>query len=163
MMRVMGELDVPGTRTRIGRFSIEHRRTNFADRGEHFRRGRTMSNTINTACKPVAMGVAAVIALSGAFTVGTTASVSAAPLSIGQTVVRDAVPDNVTNVHRRHRHYGGHAVAGLALGIIGAAIAHKAYKRYHRHHHYYGGGPYYSYGYYGAPSCIRRHGAWYCR
>lgn len=89
------------------------------------------------------MGVAAAIALSGAFALGTTAPASAAPLSISQTAVKEAAPDNVIDVRRRHRHYGGHAVAGLALGIIGAAIAHRHYKRHHRrHYHYY---PHYGY------------------
>jgi hypothetical protein len=119
-------------------------------------------DTINRARRPVAVAVAAAIALSGAFALGSTASVNAAPFSVSQAAVKEAAPDNVTNVHRRHRHYGGHAVAGLALGIIGAAIAHKAYKRHYRHHHY-GYHPHYYGGYYGAPGCIRRHGAWYCR
>jgi hypothetical protein len=123
----------------------------------------TIDPTIR-ARKPVAVAVAAAIALSGAFALGSTATVNAAPLSVSQTAVKEAAPDNVTNVHRRHRHYGGHAVAGLALGIIGAAIAHKAYRRHHRHHHHYGYHPhYYGGGYYGSPGCIRRHGAWYCR
>ena len=121
-----------------------------------------MTTINNRARKPAAVSVAAAIALTSVFALGSTAPVNAAPLSISQTAVKEAAPDNVIDVRRRHRHYGGHAIAGLALGIIGAAIAHQAYKRHHRHHyhHHYGYAPY---GYYGAPSCIRRHGAWYCR
>lgn len=117
-------------------------------------------NMSNRARKPVAAAVAAVVALGGAFALGSTTPVNAAPFAISQTAVKEAAPDNVIDVRRRHRHYGGHAVAGLALGIIGAAIAHKAYRRHHRHHYHHGYHPHY---YYGAPSCIRRHGAWYCR
>jgi hypothetical protein len=123
-------------------------------------KGKTMTNTNSNARKPVAIGIAAAIALSGAFALGTTAPASAAPFSVSQAAVKEAAPENVIDVRRRHRHWhGGHAVAGLALGIIGAAIAHKAYRRHHRHHYH----PYYYGGYYGAPGCIRRHGAWYCR
>ena len=44
----------------------------------------TTGNTGNRARKPIAVGVAATIALSGAFALGTTAPVNAAPLSISQ-------------------------------------------------------------------------------
>lgn len=120
-------------------------------------------NMSNRARKPVVAAVATAIALGGAFALGSTAPASAAPLAVSHTAVKEAAPDNVIDVRRRHRHrhwHGGHAVAGLALGVIGAAIAHKAYRRHHRHHYHRG---YYHPHYYGAPSCIRRHGAWYCR
>jgi hypothetical protein len=106
------------------------------------------------------MGVAAAISLSGAFALGATGPAQAAPLSVNALALKEAAPENVVDVRRR-RHYGGHAVAGLALGIIGAVIAHQAYKdsrRYHRHHYYQPHGYYY-----GPPSCIRKYGAVYCR
>jgi hypothetical protein len=111
--------------------------------------------------RSLAIGVAATIALGGAFALGATSPVQAAPLSVNAIALKDAAPANVIDVRRRsRRHYGGHAIAGLALGVIGAVIAHQAYKdhRRHRRHHYYQ-----PYGYYGPPSCIRKYGAVYCR
>jgi hypothetical protein len=110
--------------------------------------------------RSLAMAVAAVVSLGGAFALCATSPSQAAPLSVNALALKEATPDHVVDVRRRGRHYGGHAFAGLALGVIGAVIAHQAYKdsrRYHRRHHYQ------PYGYYGPPSCIRRHGAWYCR
>jgi hypothetical protein len=110
--------------------------------------------------RSLAIGVAASIAFGGAFAVGATSPAQAAPLSINAIALKDAAPGNVIDVHKRYRRYGGHAVAGLALGVIGAVIAHQAYKdsrRYRRHHYYQ------PYGYYGPPSCIRKYGAVYCR
>jgi hypothetical protein len=111
--------------------------------------------------RSLAIAVAATMTLSGAFALGATSPTQAAPLSVNAAALTDAVPENVIDVRRRgRRHYGGHAIAGLALGVIGAVIAHQAYKdhRRHRRHHYYQ-----PYGYYGPPSCIRKYGAVYCR
>jgi hypothetical protein len=131
----------------------------------------TTGNTGNRARKPIAVGIAAVIALSGAFALGTTAPVNAAPLSISQTAVKEAAPDNVIDVRRR-RYRSGHAIAGLALGIIGTALAYKYHRDYHRHHyhrHYYHGGYYPHYGYRYGRGCDRVHNhrnsvvSWRCR
>jgi hypothetical protein len=114
--------------------------------------------------RSLAMGVAAAISLGGAFALGATGPAQAAPLSVNALALKEAAPENVVDVHRRSRRsrrYGGHAFAGLALGVIGAVIAHQAYKdsrRYRRQHYYQ------PYGYYyGPPSCIRKYGAVYCR
>jgi hypothetical protein len=105
--------------------------------------------------KPLALVVAAAVTLGSTFTLAPS-PVSAAPLGVNALAVKESVPDDVIDAGwRRHR---GAAFAGLALGIIGLAIAHEAY-RHQRKHHYYG---YYG-GYYGPPPCIRKHGAWYCR
>jgi hypothetical protein len=82
---------------------------------------------------------AAAIALASMLALGATAPASAAPLSVGQTAVKEAAPDGVIDVRRR-RHRSGHAAAGLALGIIGGALAHQHYRHHHRH--YYHGGYY---------------------
>jgi len=140
-----------------------------AGAGANRRGDKTMSTaSMNMkAHKPLALGVAAAIALGGAFALGATAPAGAAPISVSQSAVKEAVPDNVIDVRRRYRgHRGGHAVAGLALGIIGAAIAAHQYDRYHRRqyqHQYYQPHYYQPHHYYGPPSCIRRHGAVYCR
>ena len=95
----------------------------------------------NTARKPVALAVAAAVALGGSFALGATAPASAAPLSINQMMLKEAVPgDNVIEVGRRRT---GRVIAGMALGIIGAAIAHKAYRHHYRHHHRHHYRPYY--------------------
>ena len=110
--------------------------------------------------RSLAIGVAAAISLGGAFALGATSPAQAAPLSVNALALKEAAPENVIDVHRRSRRYGGHAFAGLALGVIGAVIAHQAYKdsrRYRRRHYYQ------PYGYYGPPSCIRKYGAVYCR
>jgi len=96
--------------------------------------------------KMLATGLVAAIALGANFVGGATGTASAAPLSINSPSLKEAVPNDVIDVRRRwYRGYGGGAaVAGLALGIMGAAIAARQYDRY---------GPYYgSYGpYYAAP------------
>jgi len=108
--------------------------------------------TINTN-KTVSVGVAAAIALGGAFALGAATQVDAAPLSISQSAVKEAAPDNVIDIRRR-RYHSGHAVAGLALGIIGSAIAHQHYRDRYRHRYYHGGYyPHYGYGY----GCYRVH------
>jgi len=116
---------------------------------------------MSTTNRSLAIGVAAAISLSSAFAIGAANPSQAAPLSVNALALKEAAPENVIDVHRR-RYRGSHAFAGLALGVIGAVIAHKAYKdsRRHRRHYYY----HQQYGYYyGAPSCIRRHGLVYCR
>src|SRR5690606_39908829 len=106
-------------------------------------------NMSNRARKPVAAAVAAAVALGGAFALGSTVPVNAAPFAVSQTAVKEAAPDNVIDVRRRHRHRSGAAVAGLALGIIGSALAYQHYRdhRRHYHRHYYHGGYYPHYGY----------------
>jgi lipid-binding SYLF domain-containing protein len=106
--------------------------------------------------KPLAIGVAAAIALGSTFSIGASSPANAMPLGLNALAVKDAAQSDVIDVHWR-RHRRGAAFAGLALGVIGAIIAHDAYRRHHRRH-YYG-----SYGYYGPPPCIRRHGVVYCR
>jgi hypothetical protein len=103
---------------------------------------------------PIAIVLGGAIAMAAAVPLG--APAGAAPLSMNASVVKEAAPDDVINVHRRYRRNGA-IVAGLALGIIGAVIAHQEYKRYRRYHdyHYYYYEPY--------PRCIRRHGLVYCR
>lgn len=108
--------------------------------------------------KPIALGVAAAIALGSALSVGAPAPVAAAPVSTSTVAVKEAAPDDVINVHRRWRRHSGAAFAGLALGVIGAIIAHEAYRKRHRRHYHYA-----PYGYYYPPACIRRHGVLYCR
>ena len=114
---------------------------------------------MSTSNRSLAIGVAAAISLGGAFALGATSPSQAAPLSVNALALKEAAPENVIDVHRR-RYYRNHAVAGLALGVIGAVIAHKIYKDRRRHYqrHYYQ-----PYGYYGSPSCIRQYGAIYCR
>ena len=94
--------------------------------------------------KPIAAGLTAAVALGAVLVPG--GSSSAAPLSTSSQAVKEAVPNDVIDV-RRYRGYGwggGAAVAGLALGIMGAAIASRRYDPYY--------GPYYAgaypYGYY---------------
>jgi hypothetical protein len=119
------------------------------------------NSTRHIARKPLAVATAALLAFGMAFALGATPA-AAMPLSVNQAALQEAVPDNVVDVHRRYRgSRSGHAIAGLALGIIGTVIAERQYRKYHRrhyHHHYYH--PHY---YYGPPSCIRRHGVVYCR
>lgn len=107
-----------------------------------------ITNTVRT--KTIAIGAASFLALGGALTLGATSPASAAPIGANAIALNEAAPANVIDVRRRgrrghrwhgHRHGGGwgrHAVAGLALGIIGAGVAS----------HYYGGYPY-GYGHYG--------------
>jgi hypothetical protein len=111
--------------------------------------------------KSLAIAIAATITLGGAFALGATSPSQAAPLSVNAMALKDAAPGNVIDVRRRgRRYYGGHAVAGLALGVIGAVIAHQIYKDQRRHYRNH----YQPYGYYyGPPSCIRKYGAVYCR
>ena len=102
--------------------------------------------------KPIAAGLTVAITLGAALAPGGTAN--AALLSSNALAVKDAVPNNVIDVHRRYyRGYGwggGAAVAGLALGFMGAAIAsrHYGYGPYYGYGPHYGYGPYYAGGYY---------------
>jgi hypothetical protein len=98
--------------------------------------------------KPVALGLAAAIALGGGIASGMPGSASAAPLAANQLAVKDAAASDVINVHRR-RYRNGAAFAALALGVIGAVIAHQEYKRYRRRHRdlYYSPYAYYPYPY----------------
>jgi len=106
--------------------------------------------------KPIATGLVVAIALGATLAPGVNGTANAAPLSINSPALKEAVPDNVIDV-RRYRGYGwggGAAVAGLALGFMGAAIAARQYDRYYGYGPGYGygpyyGTPYYSSGYYG--------------
>ncbi len=98
--------------------------------------------------KSIATGLTAVLALGAAAAPGGIAS--AAPLSTSSHAMKQAVPNDVIDV-RRYRGYGwggGAAFAGLALGVMGAAIASRRYGPYYGPHY----GPYYAgaypYGYY---------------
>ena len=91
--------------------------------------------------KPVALGLAAAIALGGGIASGMPGSASAAPLAANQSAVKDAATSDVINVHRR-RYHSGAAFAALAIGVIGAVIAHQEYKRYRKRHYYHGYPPY---------------------
>ena len=122
-----------------------------------------------TARTPLALGAAAAISLAGTLALGVATPADAAPLSISQTAVKEAAPDNVIDVGRR-RYRSGHAIAGLALGIIGTALAYKHYRDHHRHHHhYYHGGYYPHHGYRGGCYMLRSHNhrnsavSWRCR
>ena len=95
--------------------------------------------------RPLAVGLAAAIVLGSGIATGTSGSASAAPLAANQLAVKDAATDNVINVHRRG-HGNGAAFAALAIGVIGAVIAHEAYRkqrRRHRDYYYSGYDPYY--------------------
>jgi hypothetical protein len=64
--------------------------------------------------KSLAIGVAAALSLGGAFALGATAPTQAAPLSVNALALKEAAPENVTEVRRRwRRHRRGAAVAGL--------------------------------------------------
>lgn len=106
--------------------------------------------------RPLAIGVAAAIALGSTFSIGVSSPAAAAPVNSSTLALKEAAADHVIDVHKRWRRHSGAAVAGLALGVIGSIIAHEAYrKRHRRHYHYYEPYPY--------PRCIRRHGLVYCR
>ncbi|HEY7457840.1 MAG TPA: hypothetical protein VH765_03725 [Xanthobacteraceae bacterium] len=112
--------------------------------------------------KPIAIGLAAAIALGGAIVSGVPGSASAAPLAANQLAVKDAATSDVINVHRR-RYHSGAAFAALALGVVSAVIAHQQYKRYRKRHYYYGYPPPYAYApypYYAYPR-HRRHFYYY--
>ena len=114
--------------------------------------------------KTIALGAASVIALGGALALGATNPASAAPIGANALALKEAAPSNVVDVrkrrgrrghwggHRRWRghsgwrgHRRGHAIAGLALGIIGAGIASNyygypyGYGYYPRHRYYHYG------------------------
>jgi hypothetical protein len=107
--------------------------------------------------KSLAMAVAGAVAL-GSVAVSVPSPAIAAPVSSNTIALKEAVPDDVIQVHRRYRGSRDAAVfAALALGALSAYIAHKEYKRYRKRHKYY------HYGYYGRPDCIGYHGRLYCR
>ncbi len=58
----------------------------------------------------------------------------------------------VAGRHYRYNNAAGAAFMGLALGAIGTAIADQRRRDYYRQHYFYGGTPYYSGHYYGAPA-----------
>ena len=69
--------------------------------------------------KPIALGLAAAIAISSIAPVAT-GTANAAPLSTSALSLQEAVPNDVIDVRRYYRGYGwggGAAVAGLALGF----------------------------------------------
>jgi hypothetical protein len=112
---------------------------------------------VMTSRKPVAIGLAAAIALGSAFVPGTSGTANAAPLSTNAQALKEAAPSEVIDVRRWRRHHSGAAVAGLALGIIGSAIIAREYDRRHRRHYesYYAPNYYYGGGY--APQYQYRH------
>lgn len=95
--------------------------------------------------KPIAIGLAAAIAAGSLFVPGVTGVAAAAPLSTNAQALKEAAPSDVIDVRRWRRNRGA-AIAGLALGVVGAAIVAREYDRRHRRHygyydypHYYGG------------------------
>ena len=100
--------------------------------------------------KSIAIGLAAAMTLGSGVAAG---SASATPLAGNQLAMKEAASSDVIDVHYR-RHRNGAAFAALAIGVIGAVIAHQEYKRYRkRHRYYYNDGPY---GYYGHPYYAHR-------
>jgi hypothetical protein len=93
--------------------------------------------------KSIAIGLAAAITLGSGIATGT---VSAAPLAGNQLAVKEAAGSDVIDVHSR-RHRNGAAFAALALGVVGAVIAHQEYKRYRKRHRY----DHYPYAYHSYP------------
>src|ERR1700730_8924463 len=108
------------------------------------------------------------LSLAAAVAIGTAAALShvsqsnAGPIPLAMAAVKTAVPEDAIEVRNR----GGAIFAGLALGLIGAAIAgngyyggyYPAYPYYSYPYSYsyspypYYGYPYYGYPYYGYPS-----------
>jgi len=79
--------------------------------------------------------------LAGAVMAGQIEVAAAAPLPTNVATMKAAAGDDVTQVHWRGRGFGW-GIGGLAAGaIIGSAIASSG------PYGYYGGGPYYGYGY----------------
>jgi hypothetical protein len=93
----------------------------------------------------MATAIASVAILTHSTTIAT-----AGPLPINPTAIKAAAPNDLLDAHYYHRHYRGGAVAaGLALGLLGAAIASGGYA-YPGPYYYYPPYPYYpAYGYYG--------------
>ena len=108
------------------------------------------------------------LSLAAAVAIGTAAALShvsqsnAGPIPLAMAAVKTAVPEDVIEVRNR----GGAIFAGLALGLIGAAIAGNSYYGsgyYYPSYPYsysysypypysYSPYPYYGYPYYGYPS-----------
>jgi len=108
---------------------------------------------MNITQKSLALGLVGAVTLGGTFAPAVTGTANAAPLSSTPLAVKEALASDVINVRRwRGYGYGGGAVfAGVALGVLGAAIASRSYYRpyYGGYGPYYGGyGPYYSGAYY---------------
>ena len=102
--------------------------------------------------KSIAIGLAAAITLGSGVAAR---SANAAPLAGNQLAVKEAASSDVVDVHYR-RHRSGTAFAALAVGVIGAVIAHQEYKRYRKRHYYYDGPyAYRSYPYYARPYAHR--------
>jgi hypothetical protein len=99
--------------------------------------------------KSIVIGLAAAITLGSGVAAG---SASAAPLAGNQFAVKEAASNDVIDVHYR-RHRNGAAFAALAVGVIGAVIAHQEYKRYRKRHRYYDG----PYAYNSYPYAYRGH------
>lgn len=98
-----------------------------------------------------AIGLAGTVGL-GALAISPTPSISA-PVAPAQNGVKNAVPDNKTDVQRRWRRGRGYGPA-IALGVFGAAAGAIAADRYYRRNYYgdpynraYYAPPAYGYGY----------------
>jgi hypothetical protein len=102
---------------------------------------------MTTKRKSIAIGLAAAITLGSGVTAGTAI---AAPLAANQLALKDAAASDVVNVHRRG-HRNGAAFAALAIGVIGAVIAHQEYKRHRKRHHHH----YHPYAYHAHPYAYR--------
>lgn len=105
--------------------------------------------------KPIALSLAAAIAVGSGFVPGSYGTANAAPLSTNALALKEAAPSDVIDVRRWRRHRSGAAFAGVALGIIGGVIAARQYDRYHRRHYGYYEPNYYYGGY--APRAYRHH------
>ena len=77
--------------------------------------------------------------------------VSAATAVVGEATDFSA-RRRVARRHYRYNNAAGAAFMGLALGAIGTAIADQRRRDYYRQHYFFGGTPYYSGHYYGAPA-----------
>jgi hypothetical protein len=95
------------------------------------------------------------ITLTAAVTLATIDGSAAGPLPVDTLAVKAAAPTDVVGVRYRH---GGAVAAGIALGLIGAAIASQYYHyppyppyppyAYYYGPPYWGPGPYFVYGAY---------------
>jgi hypothetical protein len=99
----------------------------------------------------IALGAASCLAVAGALALGASPAASA-PLGANVIALKEAAPGYVVDVHRRgHRSWGKYAVAGLALGFLGGALApHWWGGHSHYPHASFGYGYYPAYNYYPA-------------